>query len=77
MLDAIRLELLGTPTLTIIQDRFEKAANLHCKTRGWPDLPLVIEPVFDGGHPEAVGEFAEQVIAEVARSLTTPVEPAD
>jgi hypothetical protein len=44
ILDAIHLEALGVPTVTIVQDRFEPAAKIHARIGGLPDLPLFVEP---------------------------------
>jgi hypothetical protein len=50
VLDALQLENLGKPTLTIVQDRFEKAAKLHAKAGGLPNIPLLVEAEpADGG----------------------------
>ncbi|MYW96152.1 hypothetical protein G3I59_37495 [Amycolatopsis rubida] len=43
MLDAINLEALGKPTVTIVGDRFESSARFHAKNLGMPDLYLYIE----------------------------------
>ena len=42
MLDAVRLEEQGTPTLTFVTKPFEGAARTHAHLRGMPDLPLII-----------------------------------
>lgn len=43
ILDAIKLEALGKPTITIVQDRFEPSARFHAKNLGLPDLFLYVE----------------------------------
>jgi hypothetical protein len=49
VLDAIYLENLNKPTITIIQDRFERAAALHAKAGGLPLVPIFIEPAPEDG----------------------------
>jgi hypothetical protein len=44
VLDAVDAERLGVPTLTIIEEKFARAARLHSRVHGLPDLPLIIEP---------------------------------
>ena len=42
MLDSVRLEEQGIPTLTFVTAPFEAAARTHAALRGMPDLPLVV-----------------------------------
>jgi hypothetical protein len=49
VLDAINLERMGRPTITIIQDRFETIAELFADAFGMPELSFLIEPSPDGG----------------------------
>jgi hypothetical protein len=72
--DAVALERLGIPTLTIVQDRFLPAARLHARIQGYPELPLLVEPVFGpGGSRSTVQEFVDGVADDVVRQLTRPV----
>lgn len=43
ILDGVELEALGKPSVTIVQDRFEKAARAHARNLGLPDLFLLVE----------------------------------
>ena len=42
MLDAVRLEQRGVPTVTFVTAPFEAAARAHARLRGMPELPLLI-----------------------------------
>lgn len=72
MIDAIQLEKLGKPTVTIIQDRFEKAARLHAKAGGLSEIAFVIEPAPEQG---SVARDVEGLVKEnmpvIVRALTT------
>lgn len=43
ILDGVELEAMGKPSVTIVQDRFEKAARAHARNLGLPDLFLLVE----------------------------------
>ncbi len=49
MIDAIALEKLGKPTVTITHDRFEAIARLHCRNLGIPELAFVVQNAPAGG----------------------------
>ncbi len=70
MFDAVELEKLGKPTITMGHDTFEKAAHLHAEALGLPDLNLIFEPPPAGGNvPEDVALTDEQ-LDHVVRALT-------
>lgn len=50
MRDAVELEKRGIPTLSVIQDRFEREARAVARMLGMPDLPMIIEPSADAGY---------------------------
>jgi hypothetical protein len=72
VLDAVHLEDLGRPTITIVGDHFQMAAELHCRAAGLPDLPLLIEPApHEGSAPHDVGGLVADNIDAVVRALST------
>lgn len=50
MRDAVELEKRGIPTLSVIQDRFEREARAIARMLGMPNLPMIIEPSADAGY---------------------------
>lgn len=59
MVDAVEVEKLGRPTVTIVHDAYARAAQLHADALGMPSLPLVIEPApVRGGVSVDVRELA-------------------
>jgi hypothetical protein len=44
VLDAVQIERLGKPTITVVQDRFFFAAQMHASGLGLPNLPFLVEP---------------------------------
>ena len=76
MLDAIALERLGKPTVTIAHDTFETAARLHAKALGMPALPLLVEPAAVGGNLATdVADLARERLGEVAAALAVAPVP--
>ena len=72
MFDAVEIERRGIPTITICHDKFEKAAKLHAKIMGLPEVPLLIEPIPKGGSITFdTKELAKAHIDEVLRALVT------
>jgi hypothetical protein len=76
VLDAIHLESLGKATITIIGDRFQKAAELHSQAGGLPDLPFVVELMPSEGRVQhdVEGFVAENLLAIVS-ALTEDIKP--
>jgi hypothetical protein len=54
LLDATRLQKSGIPTVAIVWDIFERAAQSMAKLQGVPDLAIVVVPQVD------VGETTDQ-----------------
>jgi hypothetical protein len=68
--DAVELEKLGKPTITMGHETFAKAAHLHAEALGLADLKLIFEPPPAGGNvPEEVLLTDEQ-LKGVLRALT-------
>ncbi len=67
MLDAIYLENMGKPTLTIVQDRFSTAATLHAKAGGLPKLRFLVEPA--PGEGISIQRDVEQLVRDNLDSI--------
>jgi hypothetical protein len=71
VLDAVALEERGIPTVTFVTAPFVAAARSIARTRGIPDLELVVIPhdylVEDDGE---VAARLEPVFGDVCRALT-------
>ncbi|MCB0993959.1 MAG: hypothetical protein KDB21_02630 [Acidimicrobiales bacterium] len=65
MLDSVRLERLGIPTVTIVTEPFVAAALAVARAQGLPDLPLVVVP----------HDYLPETIAEI-RAKVEPVADA-
>jgi hypothetical protein len=72
VLDAINLERLGRPTITIVQDRFETIAEMFASSFGMPELSFLVEPSPDGA---SILRDVDALVAEnlnaIVRSLST------
>ena len=44
MLDAVNLERLGIPTVTVVTEPFTVAADTVARSLGMPDVPRVVVP---------------------------------
>ena len=44
MLDAVNLERLGIPTVTVVTEPFTTAADTVARSLGMPDVPRVVVP---------------------------------
>jgi hypothetical protein len=78
ILDAIEIEGMGTPTITIIQDRFEKAALLHAKNLGLTGVRLLIEPApIEGSLQFDVDQIVEDKWGDIIAALTVDVADSD
>lgn len=71
MLDAINLERLGRPTITIVQDRFEEIAGMYAVSFGMPELDLLIEPSPEGASIlRDVGTLVADNLEAIIRALS-------
>jgi hypothetical protein len=80
VLDAIALEGLGKATVTIIQDRFEKAALLHAKNLGLPGVPFLIEPAPGEGSLQFdadADQLVEKNWSDIRAALTVDIDDSD
>lgn len=78
MVDAVEIERRGKPTVTIVHDVFERAARLHARALGMPELPLLVEPTPRGGTINFdVKELARQKLDDVIRALTAGPRPVE
>jgi len=73
--DAVALEKRGIPTLSVVQDRFEREARAIARMMGMEDLPLLIEPSADAGYMGSrdASKLLQERRAEVLRALTAPL----
>ena len=70
MLDAVRLERQGTPSLTFVTEPFAHAARTHARLHQLPELPLVIVPSdYLDRSDLAVAEKLAPMIDEVIEKL--------
>jgi hypothetical protein len=75
VLDAVELEIRGRPTVTIVEERFERAARLHARVADMPLLPLIVESTPQGGAIQR--GFDESSVDVAIHALThKPEEPA-
>ena len=74
MIDAVQMEQRNKPTITICHDKFEKAAHLHARLQGMPDIPLLIEPNPEGGSlTRDAARLAREKLPGVVGALTAGV----
>ncbi|MGB9837196.1 UGSC family (seleno)protein [Methanothermobacter sp.] len=70
ILDAIRLEGMGVPTISICSDRFSEYARRLASAQGMPGLRIVeVEHPIAGLEPEAVRRRAEKIIPSILDHL--------
>jgi hypothetical protein len=76
VLDAIALENMGKPTLTIIQDRFSKAATQCAMAGGLPQIRFLVEPA--PGEGISIQRDVEPLIRDnlpsILGALTKPID---
>ncbi|HKP17921.1 MAG TPA: hypothetical protein VJT84_05530 [Gaiellaceae bacterium] len=72
MFDAVELEKLGKPTLTMGHETFEKAAHLHAEALGLPGLQLIFEPPPAGGNVPEEAPLTPDQLEFVLGALTRP-----
>jgi hypothetical protein len=69
--DAVELEKMGKPTITIAQQTMHKLVLAFCAAAGMPDLPFLVEPNPDRGNMAAdAAGIAKANIEHVVSSLT-------
>jgi hypothetical protein len=74
VIDAVEMEKRNKPTITICHDKFEKAARLHARLQGMPDIPLLIEPNPEGGSlTRDAARLARQKLPDVVAALAAGV----
>jgi hypothetical protein len=69
VLDAVRIESLEKPTVTIINEQFVSLFGAVARNEGLAALPFVVEQGVAGENHDPAG-FAEAVLADVVRALT-------
>jgi hypothetical protein len=69
VLDAVRIESLARPTVTIINEQFVPLAATVARNEGLPTLPFVVERGVAGENHDPAG-FAEAALADVVDALT-------
>jgi len=73
--DAVALEELGIPTVTVISTAFAPLAQVVSEGIGQLSLPIIVVP-----HPlgdrdvKVIRQYGEDIAEQCARVLTTPVE---
>jgi len=73
--DAVALEALGIPTVTVISTAFAPLAQVVSEGIGQMSLPIIVVP-----HPlsdrdvNVIRQYGEDIAEQCARVLTTPVE---
>jgi hypothetical protein len=72
VLDAIELERMGIPTLTIVGEKFARAAAVHARVGGLPLLPLLVEPppATTGFDPAM---FVQEHLANIRAAFLEPI----
>ncbi len=74
MRDAVALEELGIPTVTVISTAFAPLAQVVSEGIGQMSLPIIVVP-----HPlgdrdvNVIRQYGEDIAEQCARVLTTPV----
>lgn len=75
MRDAVALEELGIPTVTVISTAFAPLAQVVSEGIGQMSLPIIVVP-----HPlgdrdvNVIRQYGEDIAEQCARVLATPVE---
>ncbi len=70
MLDAVNLERLGIPTVTVVTEPFTVAANTVARSLGLPDVPRVVIPHdYLSEDTDAVAKKLEPLLEEIVDRL--------
>jgi hypothetical protein len=73
--DAVALEALGIPTVTVISTAFAPLAQVVSEGIGQMSLPIIVVPHPLGDRDEGViRKYGEDIAEQCVRVLTTPVE---
>lgn len=72
MLDAVNLEKLGIPTVTVVTEPFTLAADTVARSLGMPDIPRVIVPHdYLSEDNDAIAKKLEPLLDEIISRLLT------
>ena len=70
MLDAVNLERLGIPTVTVVTEPFTVAADAVARSLGMPDVPRVVVPHdYLSEDNDAIAKKVEPLLEEILDRL--------
>ena len=70
MLDAVNLERLGIPTVTVVTEPFTVAADTVARSLGMPDVPRVVIPHdYLSEDTDAIAKKLGPLLAEILNRL--------
>lgn len=70
MLDAVNLERLGIPTVTVVTEPFTVAADTVARSLGMPDIPRVVVPHdYLSEDTDAIAKKLEPLLEEILDRL--------
>ena len=72
VVDGVELERMGLPGITIASDAFIILSQFTARSKGLPELPLVVVPHgLEHWPEEKIRELAENVAPQIVNNLTT------